>query len=200
MKSIDLAKLPLAAPPRLRELLLDPSKRTSASCCRLVPVGVREQGRLNRPATDRLLQGLLQLTQALGLTELLCFVDGNQAEDRAQPWLAGLPPRRDRIRSLLGRLLKELKEGQNFDGLIRLHQPDIPRWLPVLARRALKHSLPATLCVSREPLLLIAVEPAGELRCYSPEEAVLEQVAALAPAAGLQAATLNPAVPHPGAA
>lgn len=200
MKSIALAKLSLAAPPKLRALLLDPSARASAPCCRLLPAGLREQARRTRSATEGLLRGLVRLTQALPITELLCFVDGNQDEDQARPWLAGLPTRRDRTRSLLGRLLKELKEGQNFDGLIRLHQPDIPRWLPVLARRALKHGLAATLCASREPLLLIAVEPAGELRCYSPEEAVLEQLGQLAPSVGLQAASPSPTPAQPSGA
>ncbi|MCK4301048.1 MAG: hypothetical protein KAX80_16025, partial [Planctomycetes bacterium] len=75
-----------------------------------------------------------------------------------------------------------------FDGLIRLHETDIPLWLPVLARRPLKYGLPATLCMSREPLLLVAVEPAGEICCYSNDASVLERVAELAPTIGLEAA------------
>ena len=188
MKSIALTKLSLAAPAKLRDLVMDPSGRTGAPCCRLVPSGPKGSRRQTRTATDRLLRGLSQLAAALPLTELLCVTDGNQDEENAQPWLAGLPTRHDRTRSLLGRLLKQLKEAPAFDGLIRLHQADIPVWLPVLARRPLKYGLPATLCMSREPVVLIAIEPAGEICCYSTNESVLEHIAELAPTIGLEAA------------
>ncbi len=188
MKSIALTKLSLAAPPKLRDLVMDPSARTGAPCCRLVASGLKGSRRRTRTVTERLLRGLTQLAAALPLTELLCLADGNQDENNAQPWLGGLPTRHDRTRSLLGRLLKQLKEGPAFDGLIRLHETDIPLWLPVLARRPLKYGLPATLCMSREPLLLVAVEPAGEICCYSNDASVLERVAELAPTIGLEAA------------
>ena len=189
MKSIALTKLSLAAPAKLRDLVMNPSARGAAACCRLAPGGARASRRLTRASIERLLHGLTQLAQDLPLSELLCLTDGNQNENDPQPWLAGLPARHDRTRSLLGRLLKQLKEGPTFDGLIRLHEADISDCLPVLARRPLKHSLPAVLCMSREPLLLISVEPAGEIRCYSPEADVLERIAGLAPAIGLHHAT-----------
>jgi len=192
MKSIALSKLSLAAPPKLRSLVVDPAARKASACCRLAARGARASRRRSRAVTERLLHGLTRLAQALPLSELLCLADGNQNEDDAQPWLAGLPLRHDRTRSLLGRLLKELKEGRDFDGLIRLHEADIPNWLPVLARRPLKYGLPATLFMSREPVLLIAVEPTSEICCYSPEEPVLERLAALAPTIGLQQAVDTP--------
>jgi len=190
MKSIDLSKLSLAAPPKLRELVLDPSQRSQAPCCVLRPAGVVSAGRPNRSTVESLVRGLVQLGATLPLTELLCVADGNQDEEHARPWVEGLPSRRDRTRSLLGRLLRALKEGQDFAGLIRLHEPDIPQWLPALARRPLKHGVSATLFMSKDPLLLLAVESAGEVRCYSPEEAVLQQVAELAPMAGLEPAEM----------
>ena len=183
MKSIALTKLSIAIPPQLRDLVMDPAARTAAPCCRLLPAGAHR--RSHRLAIDHLVQALTGLVAGLALPELLCLVDGNQDESRARPWLAGLPTRRDRTRALLGLLLKELKEPQNFDGLIRLHEPDFARWLPALARRALKHGLPATLCLVHEPALLVTVEPTGELRCYSPDEPVRRRIAELAPSLGL---------------
>jgi hypothetical protein len=185
MKSIALTKLSLAMPARLRDLVMDPAARSAAPCCRLLPTGATTR-RQRRLVTDRLVQALSGLVAGLALPELLCLVDGNQDESRARPWLAGLPARHDRTRALLGLLLKGLKEPQNFDGLIRLHEPDFAQWLPVLARRPLKYGLPATLCLVREPALLLTVEPVGELRCYSPEEPVRQRIAELAPALGLE--------------
>ena len=193
MKSIALTKLSLAAPPKLRDLVLDPAQRARGPCYLLRPAGSAPTRRPGRTAIGRLLNGLVGLAAALPLTELLCLPEGNQDEENAQRWLDGLPRRRDRTRSMLGRLLKELKEGQDFAGLIRLHQADIPQWLPVLARRALKHGAGATLCMSREPLLLLTVEPAGEIRCFSPDQAVLQRVAELALMAGLESAEMTPA-------
>ncbi len=197
MKSIALSKLSLAAPPKLRSLVVDPAARKDAACCRLTASGARASRQLTRASIERLLHGLTQLATLLPLTELLCLAAGNQSENDAQPWRSGLPARHDRTRSLLGRLLKELKEGRDFDGLIRLHEADIPNWLPVLARRPLKYGLPATLCMSREPLLLVAVEPAAEICCYSPEESVLERIVELAPSIGLPQAA-DTAVPGTG--
>ena len=137
MKSIALTKLSLALPPQLRDLVMDPAARAAAPCCRLLPAAHR---RVQRLAIDHLVQALTGLVAGLALPELLCLVDGNQDESSARPWLAGLPARHDRTRALLGLLLKELKEPQTFDGLIRLHEPDFARWLPALARRALKSS------------------------------------------------------------
>ena len=187
MKSIALAKLSLAIPPQLRDLVMDPAARAAAPCCRLLPTGAADS-RQRRLVTERLVQALTALVAGLGLPELLCLVDGNQDESQARPWLTGLPTRRDRTRALLGLLLKELKEPQTFNGLIRLHEPDFARWLPALARRALKHGLPATLCLVREPALLLTVEPTGELRCYSPDEPVRRRIAELAPSLGLDVA------------
>jgi hypothetical protein len=186
MKSIPLTKLSLALPPKLRDLVMDPSVRTAAPCCRLLPS--KADRRSHRLAIDRLVQAFVGLVAGLDLPELLCLVDGNQDESRAQPWLAGLPARHDRTHALLGLLLKGMKEPQSFDGLIRLHEPDFAQWLPVLARRALKYGLPATLCLVREPALLVTVEPTGELRCYSPDEPVRRRIGELAPSLGLEVA------------
>lgn len=186
MKSIALTKLSLALPPRLRDLVMDPAARTTAPCCRLLPTGAERRPR--RLAVEQLVQAFTGLVAGLGLPELLCLVDGNQAEGRARPWLWGLPARHDRTRALLGLLLKGMKEPQDFDGLIRLYEPDFAQWLPVLARRPLKHGLAATLCLVREPALLLTVEPTGELRCYSPDEPVRQRVAELAPSLGLTVA------------
>jgi len=190
MKSIALSKLSLALPPQLRDLVMDPAARAAAPCCRLQ--AAKTVRRSQRLAMDHLVEGLIGLVGALKLPELLCLVDGNQDESHVQPWLAGLPAHHDRTRALLGLLLKELKEPQDFDGLIRLHELDFAQWLPALARRTLKHGLPATLCLSREPALLVTVEPTGELRCYSPDEALRQRIAQLAPSLGLEVASQAP--------
>ena len=189
MKSIALTKLSLALPPRLRDLVMDPVARTTAPCCRLLPTGAQRGPR--RLATDRLAQAFTGLVIGLGLPELLCLVDGNQDEGRARPWLWGLPARHDRTRALLGLLHKGMKEPQDFDGLIRLYEPDFAQWLPALARRPLKYGLRATLCLVREPTLLLTVEPTGELRCYSPDEPVRQRIAELAPSLGLEVSPLG---------
>jgi hypothetical protein len=181
MKSIDLSKLSLAAPPKLRDTVMDPDTRTQTPVISLAVAG----GRTGKQAVARLVSAGSELVGSLGIGELLCSVDGNQDEKNARAWVDGLPAKRDRTRSLLGRLMKELKERHDFAGLIRLQEDDIALWLPALARRAVKYELPATLCMSREPLLLVTFEPAGVICCYSPEEDVLKQVKEVAPSLGL---------------
>jgi len=181
MKSIDLTKLSLAAPPKLRDLVMNPASRDQAQAVCLAAAGPKAGSR----RVAQLVGAGTQLVAALGIAELLCVVDGNQDEQSARPWVEGLPGKRDRTRSLIGRLLRELGEGQNFAGLIRLGDEDISLWLPALARRAVKYQLPATLCMSKEPPVLVSFTPAGVICCYSPEPSVLERIAELAPSIGL---------------